>query len=251
MLASEVKIDVIANNLANQNTTGFKKESAQFEDLLYVKRLRVGTETSDVGTIRPTGAQVGMGVALSAVYRNEEQGSMQNTGAQLDLAIDGKGYFRIIRPDGTEAYTRAGTFQLNNTGEIVTSDGFQVSPSITITEDVTDVTINDNGEVIAIIAGQTATTNLGQFDLVNFINPGGLEALGNNLFAETAASGAPVDGFANTLGFGRILQGFLEGSNVNSVTELTDLIKAQRAFELNLKVLEKSDENAQSLNQSA
>ena len=251
MQASEVHIDVIANNLANQNTTAFKKESAQFEDLLYIQTLRVGAETSDTGTIRPTGAQIGMGVALAAVYRNNEQGSMQNTGNTFDLAIDGAGFFRVIRPDGAEVFTRAGAFQVNNAGIIVTSDGFQVSPSVTIPSNATDISINESGEIIATIAGQVTTSNLGQFDLVSFINPSGLQAIGNNFFQETGASGAPVDGTPNADGFGRILQGFLEGSNVNSVTELTDLIKAQRAFELNLKVLEKSDENAQSLNQSA
>lgn len=250
MRASELHIDVIANNLANQNTTAFKRRRVEFEDLLYINRQQVGTQSSDVGTIRPVGISVGLGVKTSATYPVLEQGALQQTDATLDVAIDGAGLFRVILPNGEEVYTRAGAFQLNADGEITTEDGYTISPGITITEDISNITINDSGEVIGLIDGQIAPTVLGQFELVKFLNEAGLESLGNNLYAETEASGPAIDGLAGEDGFGTILQGFIEGSNVNAVIELTDLIRAQRAFEYNVRVLEKVDETSQVFSQS-
>lgn len=250
MQAATTNIDVIANNLANQNTTGYKRKRAEFQDLIYVHDKRVGTQTSDAGTIRPTGIQIGLGVATAAVYSISEQGGLEQTNNPLDIAVNGKGLFRITLPDGTEAYTRAGSFQVNAEGEIVTSDGYTVSPGITVPEDATSITINNSGEVIASIAGQVAPSILGQLELVRFINESGLESVGQNLLIETEASGAPTDGIAGQDGFGTITQGWLEGSNVVPVTELTNMIKAQRAFEMNIKVMEATDESMQSLSQA-
>ncbi len=249
MRAAELNIDVIANNLANQNTTAFKRRRVEFESLLYIDKQQVGAQSSDVGTIRPVGISVGLGVKTSATYPVLEQGPLQETEAPLDLAIDGGGLFRIILPNGDEAYTRAGAFQLSSEGEIVTEDGYTVSPGITVTEDVSTITVNDSGEVIGTDS-QLVSTVLGQFEIVKFLNQAGLEALGNNLFAETEASGASIDGVAGDEGFGSVLQGFIEGSNVNAVIELTDLIRAQRAFEFNVKVLEKADQTSQVFSQS-
>jgi len=251
MQAATTNIDVIANNLANQNTTGYKRKRAEFQDLLYVQEKRVGTTSSDTGTVRPTGVQVGLGVATSAVYSITDLGSMQQTNATFDLAINGKGFFRIALPDGTDAYTRAGSFQVNGDGDIVNQDGYSVSPGITIPEGVLSVTINPNGEVLATIDGQVAPSNLGQIDLVRFINEAGLESMGSNLLKETEASGTPTDGVAGQDGYGSILQGWLEDSNVEPVVELTNMIKAQRAFEMNIKVMEASDESMRALNQAA
>lgn len=250
MRAAELNIDVIANNLANQNTTGFKRRRVEFESLLYVDKQQVGTQTSDVGTIRPVGVSVGLGVKASATYPVLEQGPLQQTDAPLDLAIDGPGMFRVILPNGDEVYTREGAFQLNGDGEVVTEDGFLVSPGITVTEDITNLTVNESGEIIGTVDGTITPTVLGQLELVKFLNQAGLDALGNNLFAETEASGAPVDGVAGDDGFGDILQGFIEGSNVNAVIELTDLIRAQRAFEFNVRVMEKADQTSQTFSQS-
>lgn len=250
MQASNTQIDVIANNLANQNTTAFKRRRIEFEDLLYLNRQQVGTQSSDAGTIRPVGIEIGLGVNTGATYSVLEQGSLQKTDAPLDLAIDGKGYFKVTLPNGDELYTRAGALQLNADGEIVTTDGYTVSPGITITQDVSKITVNESGEVIGTIDGQVTPTVLGQLDLSKFLNEAGLQSVGNNFFKETEASGPPIDGVAGDTGFGKVMQGFLEGSNVNSVIELTDLIKAQRAFETNVKVMEKSDQNSQMFNQS-
>lgn len=251
MQAATTNIDVIANNLANQNTSAYKRKRAEFQDLLYIQRQHVGTQTSDTGTIKPSGVQIGLGTSLSAVYSIGEQGPMEQTNAIFDIAVDGKGFFRITLPDGTEAYTRAGSFQVNADGEIVTADGYTVSPGITIPQDAESVTINKAGEIIVKIAGQVTPSNVGQFELVSFINETGLESIGANLLKETEASGAPIDGTPDTDGFGKILQGYLEGSNVVAVTELTNMIKAQRAFEMNIKVLEAADESMKSLNQVA
>lgn len=251
MQAATLSIDVIANNLANQNTTAYKRRRAEFQDLLYVQEQHVGTQTSDSGTIKPTGIQIGLGVSTAAVYSIPEQGAFEQTSATFDVAINGKGFFRITLPDGTEAYTRAGSFQLNGEGEIVTADGYTVSPGISVPDNTTDITINVNGEVIASIAGQVTPSNLGQFELVRFINEAGLESIGGNLLLETEASGSPTDGIPGQDGFGPLQQGWLEGSNVIAVTELTNMIKAQRAFEMNIKVMEATDESMRALNQAS
>lgn len=250
MNAASESIDVISNNLANQNTTAFKRRRAEFHDLLYINKQAVGAQSSDTGTITPTGIQIGLGVKTGGVYSINEQGSLEKTEADLDVAINGYGFFRVLMPDGTEAYTRAGSFQVDGDGVIVTSDGYEVQPGITIPDDAIDITINKSGEVIVTIPGQVDSTNLGQFNIVRFINEAGLKSMGNNLLIETAASGTPIDGTPDQDGFGAMMQGLLESSNVSSVVELTNLIKAQHAFEMNLKVIEKTDENMSILSQS-
>jgi flagellar basal-body rod protein FlgG len=233
------------------NTTGFKQQRVEFQDLIYQDEKRAGTNSSDAATLVPTGIQIGLGVKTGAIYRDTDQGALQTTENALDVAILGKGFFQVELPNGTNAYTRAGSFQVNESGEIVTVDGFLVSPNITIPEDATSININQSGEVIATIQGQVASSNLGQFDIVSFVNDKGLRAVGNNLFEETEASGPANLGTAGTDGTGTIQQGVLESSNVNAVSEITNLIVAQRAYEMNAKIISASDEMLQSLNQSA
>lgn len=249
MLAQQLNVEVISNNIANVNTTGFKRQRAEFQDLLYQSERRVGANSSDTGTVVPAGVQVGVGVKAAAVYRITEQGNLLKTDNSLDVAIQGHGFFQIQMPDGTTSYTRAGSFQLSPTGEIVTTDGLIVQPGITLPADTESVTVNANGQVIAQIAGQTAPVTVGQFELANFANEAGLANIGNNLLKETAASGTPVTGAPAATGFGTIQQGFLETSNVNVVQEITNLITAQRAYEMNSKVIQVSDEMSNSLNQ--
>lgn len=251
MIASTTSIDVIANNLANQNTTGYKRKRAEFQDLLYVSKQKVGTQTSDTGTISPTGRAIGLGVKAAAVYSINEQGPMEQTSNNFDMAINGKGFFVVQLPDGTEAYTRDGSFQVNGDGTIVTVDGYTVSPGITIPTGVTSLTINSTGEVLATIAGTVTPSNLGQFELSTFINEAGLDEMGGNLLTETDASGPATTGTPGLSGFGTLQQGWLEGSNVVAVLELTNMIKAQRAFEMNIKVMEAADKAMQAINQVA
>jgi len=241
MLAQQLNVEVISNNLANMNTTGYKRQRAEFQDLLYQDMRQVGANSSDTGTIVPAGVQLGAGVHSGTVYRITEQGSMISTENRLDVAIEGRGYFQIRRPDGTTAYSRAGAFQLSPTGEIVTADGYTLLPAITV-PNATEIAINESGQVMAKLPGQTAPTNVGQIELALFANDGGLRALGDNLFEETPASGSPTTGTPGTSGFGTLLQGFLESANVNAVAEITNLIAAQRAYELNSKVIETSDQ---------
>lgn len=248
--AQQLNIDVISNNIANVTTTGFKRDRAEFQDLLYESQQRVGTNSSDAGTIVPTGIQVGLGVSAGSVYRIQEQGSLIQTTSPLDLAIRGKGFFSVELPSGELAYTRAGSFQLNADGQIVTAEGYVVSPGITIPQDAIDITVNQSGEVQVTVPNQTQPQLVGQLELVGFVNEAGLEAQGDNLLKETEASGTPIVGIAGEEGLGTILQGYLEGSNVNPVTELTTLITAQRAYELNSKIIQVSDEILQTLNQA-
>ena len=242
MMAQQLNVEVISNNIANMSTSGFKRQRAEFQDLLYQNLRRVGTNSSDSGTIVPSGIQVGLGVKTGSVYRVMTQGDMNNTGNKLDMAIQGRGYFRVQLPSGTDAYTRAGNFQLSPDGQIVTSDGYTVAPGITIPSTATDITISKDGQVQATIPGQTAPQVVGQLELSNFQNEAGLEAQGDNLFVETAASGSPATGAPASTGFGSLQQGFLETSNVNAVTEISDLITAQRAYEMNAKIITASDE---------
>jgi flagellar basal-body rod protein FlgG len=242
MMAQQLNVEVISNNIANMSTSGFKRQRAEFQDLLYQNLRRVGTNSSDSGTIVPSGVQIGLGVKTGSVYRIMTQGDMNNTGNKLDVAIQGRGYFRVQMPSGTDSFTRAGNFQLSPTGQIVTSDGYTVAPGITIPPEATDITISKDGQVQATIPGQTAPQIVGQLELSNFQNEGGLDPLGDNLFGETAASGAPTTGSPASAGFGGLQQGFLETSNVNAVTEISDLITAQRAYEMNAKVITASDE---------
>lgn len=251
MQAQQLNVDTISQNLANISTSGYKRQHAEFQDLLYQNLRRVGTNSSDVGTIIPTGIQVGLGVKTGAIYRNFQQGNVQNTENPLDIAVQGRGFFQIQLPDGSFAYTRNGAFQLSPNGEIVTVDGYTLSPNIAVPQDATDISINASGEVFATIPNQTAPQNLGQLDMVTFVNPNGLQAIGDNLYIQSEASGDPVVGIAGQQGVGTLLQGFLETSNVNPVTEITRLIVAQRAYEMNSKVISTSDNMLQSLSRLA
>jgi flagellar basal-body rod protein FlgG len=242
MLAQQLNVEVISNNIANMNTTGHKRQRAEFQDLLYQNLRRAGSASSDAGTIVPSGIQLGVGVKTGAIYRITEQGNLQNTGNNLDLAINGKGFFRIQMPTGEEAYTRAGSFQVSPQGQLVTLDGYVVSPGVTIPQGALAVEINTSGEVQVKLAGQAAPQTVGQIDLANFFNEAGLESLGDNLFLETPASGNAITGVPGSTGFGNVRQGYLETSNVNPVQEITSLISAQRAYEMNSKVITTSDE---------
>jgi flagellar basal-body rod protein FlgG len=247
MLAQQLNVEVISNNIANMNTTGHKRQRAEFQDLLYQNLRRMGAQSADNGNLVPVGIQVGTGVKAAAVYRITEQGNLTSTANTYDIAIQGRGFFRVLLPSGEDAYTRAGSFQVNEQGQIVTPDGYIVQPSITIPQDATSVSINSSGQVEAKIAGQVTPQVVGQLDLATFYNEAGLDAQGNNLFLESASSGAPVIGIPGQTGVGTILQGFLETSNVNAVTEITSLITAQRAYEMNSKVISASDEMLQTM----
>ena len=251
MMAQQTNINVISQNLANQTTAGYKAQRAEFQDLIYQNLERVGTNSSDAGTILPAGIQLGLGVKTGAIYRNTEQGTLKQTESPLDLALQGHGYFQIELPDGELAYTRDGSFKLSEDGELVTKDGYIVQPAIAVPEDAVDIAVNASGEVEVTLDGQVDPQNLGQLEIATFINPPGLEAIGNNLFLETPASGVPILGIADEEGVGSVLQGFLENSNVDPVKEITNLIVAQRSYEMNSKVITASDEMLQALNQSA
>lgn len=242
MLAQQRNVEVVSNNLANMNTTAYMRRRTEFHDLLYQNLRRVGTTSSDAGTVVPSGVQMGLGVKLAAVYRIHEQGNLVATDNSFDLAVQGRGFFQIRLPNGETAYTRDGTFQLNAQGQIVSHDGFTLLPGITIPNNAVDVTVNASGEVLAKIEGQVNLSNVGQIQIAVFPNDAGLEARGDNLYLETPASGAATVGAPATTGFGSILQGFLETSNVNAVEEISNLISAQRAYEMNSKVIQTSDE---------
>jgi len=242
MLAQQTNVEVISHNIANMNTTAFQRRRAEFQDLLYQNMRRVGSDSSDAQTTVPTGVQIGLGVKTAAVYRITETGNLVMTENPLDMAINGDGYFQVELPSGDTAYTRAGSFQLDDNGDIVTADGYVVQPGINIPEDAIDITVNKSGEVSYSQDGTTTLTNAGQLELAIFSNEGGLIALGDNLFQETDASGTPTTGTPGADGFGTIEQGFLETSNVNAVEEVTNLITAQRAYEMNSKIIETSDQ---------
>lgn len=251
MQAQQTQVDVISHNLANMSTTGYKRNRAEFQDLIYQDLRRVGTNSSDAGTIVPTGVQIGLGTKVAAVSRSHEQGTMQNTSNPLDIAIQGRGFFRVEMPNGEFAYTRDGQFQLSPDGEIVTKDGYIVAPNIVVPEDAVSVSISREGQVQAILDGQILPQDLGQLDLASFINPAGLDSIGDNMYLATEASGDEIIGLAGEEGFGTMLQGFLEASNVNPITEVTNMIVAQRAYEMNSKVISASDEMLRNLNQQA
>lgn len=242
MLAQQLNVDVISNNIANMTTAGYKRQRPEFNDLLYQNIVRPGSNSADDGTIVPAGIQLGTGVKAGSVYRINEQGTIQLTENQLDLAIDGRGWFQVELPSGETGYTREGSFQLNENGEIVNSSGYRLEPGLTIPEDAVDITINGNGEVLAKIEGQVDLTNVGQISLAIFPNDAGLEAIGGNIMLETTASGSATEGTAGADGFGALIQGALENSNVNVVEEITTMITAQRAYEMNSKVIQTSDE---------
>ena len=249
MAAQQMNIEVIANNIANLSTSGFKESRVEFQDLLYQNMRSVGSASSDTGTILPSGLQVGLGVRPAATYRINNQGTLNLTSNPLDLAINGQGFFQVQMPDGTSSYTRAGSLQLNATGQIVTPDGYLILPSITVPSTALSLTVNGSGQITASIAGQSAQQTLGQLQLANFINPAGLDALGNNMYKETAASGTPTTGNPQSTNFGSIVQGSLEQSNVDVVSEVTNLISAQRAYEMNSKVINTADQMLNTSNQ--
>ncbi len=249
MLAQQRNVEVVSNNLANMNTTGYMRRRTEFHDLLYQNLRRVGSTSSDAGTIVPSGVQIGLGVKLSAVYRIHEQGNLTSTDNTFDLAIQGKGFFSVVLPNGDNAFSRDGTFQLDASGQIVTHDGYTVGPGISIPKDAVDVSINASGEVLVKKEGQVNLQNVGQLQINIFANEAGLEAIGDNLYTETPASGKPTVGSPGSTGFGTILQGFLETSNVNAVEEISNLISAQRAYEMNSKVIKTSDEMMGTLSQ--
>jgi flagellar basal-body rod protein FlgG len=249
MKAQQTNVDVISNNIANLSTDGYKRQRAEFQDLLYQDFLRVGTNSSDNNTIIPTGVQIGIGVSAGAVYRITTQGSLTQTGNNLDLAMSGRGYFQVDLPDGEVAYTRDGSFQLNAQGQIVNAQGYTVVPGITVPSNATSVTISQAGQVSVSIDGQIAPSVVGQLTVATFVNEAGLDAQGNNLLLQTEASGPPVVGDPQSPGFGTIQQGFVETSNVDVVTEITSLITAQRAYEENSRVISASDQMLQNLTQ--
>ena len=249
MLAQQMNVDVISNNIANMTTTGYKRQRVDFKDLIYQNIDRPGAQSSDVGTILPSGLQLGLGVQISSVYRIHEQGAMQITENPLDLAINGDGFFQIQMPDGQTAYSRSGVFQLNDSGELVTTEGFLIEPSIVVPTDATAIEVNQSGEVFISQDGVVNMTNVGQLQLATFVNPAGLEAIGDSLFIETEASGSATTGNPGQQNFGAIRQGAVENSNVNIVEEITDLISAQRAYEMNSTVIRTSDEMLQEIGQ--
>ena len=247
MQAQQTNVEVISNNIANMSTTGFKRRRAEFQDLLYQNMRSVGSNSSDNGTVVPSGAQIGLGVKTAAIYRITEQGTITQTGNSLDIAIQGNGYFQITLPSGDTAYTRDGTFALSPNGVIVTADGYPVSPGITVPPNAVSVTVNTAGQVQAQISGQTTPSTLGQLELAAFPNEAGLDAQGSNYFLQSGASGNAITGVPGSPGFGGIMQGYVESSNVNVVTEITNLITAQRSYEMNSKVITTTDEMLQTL----
>jgi len=248
MQAQQLNVEVISNNIANMNTTGFKRQRAEFQDLLYQNLERPGASTSSAGTMAPTGIQVGVGVKAGAIGRVTEQGSLARTDNPTDVAISGRGYFQVSMPDGTTAYSRDGNLAIDAEGRIVTSDGFPLEPAITVPNEALSFSISRDGVVEAQIRGQAEPQQLGQIELAAFVNPAGLEAQGENLFLESAASGSPNVSTPTSPGFGSLIQGFVETSNVNAVEEISALIIAQRAYEMNAKVITASDEMLQTAN---
>src|SRR5579884_1247566 len=246
MMAMELNVQVIANNLANMTTTGYKRQRAEFQDLLYDHVSRIGTQTSAQGNILPVGIDLGSGVKPVGTPRLMTQGTLTQTGGSLDVAIRGDGFFKVQLPDGTFAYTRDGSFQMDAQGRIVTAQGNLIMPGITIPQNSTGLTINAQGQVSVIPQGSSTPTIIGQLTLTRFINQAGLLPIGDNMYTETPASGTPQDGLAATDGAGDLLQGNLEQSNVDSVTEITNLIAAQRAYEMNSKVITAADQMLQS-----
>ncbi len=241
MEGQQFKLDTIANNLANVATNGYKRGGVVFEDLMYDSLRQVGAASSDQ-TQLPTGLQVGLGARVSASTRNFSQGNLQQTGNNLDLAIKGQGFFQLQMPDGTTAYTRDGSFQLDPAGQIVTANGHVLQPGITVPANAQSVTIAADGTVNATLPGQANAQSLGQLQLASFVNPGGLEPRGQNLYVETAASGTPDTGAPGNDGRGALMQGYVEGSNVNVVEELVAMIATQRAYELNSKAIQTTDQ---------
>jgi len=241
MLAQQTNVDVISHNIANMNTTGYKRQRAEFQDLLYQNVARPGAASGPDSKV-PTGIQIGLGVKTGGVYRIHEQGTLTQTDNRYDMGIQGRGYFQVTLPSGETAYTRDGSFQLSDQGELVTTDGYAVQPGITIPQDAVDVSISKTGEVQVKTAGSAQMQTVGQLQLATFVNEAGLEAQGGNLFLETASSGQATVASPGDPGLGTLQQGFVEASNVNPVSEITALITAQRAYEMNSRVVKTADE---------
>ncbi|MEQ8481919.1 MAG: flagellar basal-body rod protein FlgG [Hoeflea sp.] len=250
MNAQQLNLEVIANNVANINTTGFKRARAEFSDLLYQVERNQGVPNASNQAIVPEGAHIGLGVQTSAVRNLHIQGSLVGTSNKFDLALVGRGWFQIENPDGETHYTRAGAFNTNADGQLVTLDGYTVVPGITFPQDTSEVVISRTGQVFARIGNDPEMQDLGQLTLANFVNEAGLEPLGDNLFRETTASGAAIIGVPDDPGFAHIQQGYLEGSNVDPIKEITDLISAQRAYEMNSKVIQAADDMASVVSQN-
>jgi flagellar basal-body rod protein FlgG len=248
MNAQQTNIDNVAHNLANVNTTGFKKSRVEFEDLVY-EEIRAAGDSASATTEAPVGLEVGLGTRAVATARNFSAGNLRSTGGPLDMAIQGGGFFQVSMPDGTTGYTRAGTFHLDSQGLLVTNEGYSIDPQISVPANATSVTISADGIVSAVIAGQTASQQLGTLEIANFSNPAGLRPLGGNMFAPTTASGEPETGAPGTDARGTLLQGFVEDSNVSVVEEMVNMIIAQRAYEANSRVVKASDEMMSQTNQ--
>jgi flagellar basal-body rod protein FlgG len=244
MNAQQLNVEVIANNISNVNTTAFKGARAEFTDLLYQTERSQAVPNQAGSSPVPEGAMLGLGVRTAAIRNLHRQGSLTNTSNQFDLALNGRGWFQVNAPSGEIVYTRAGSFNKNGNGQLVTLDGYTLNPPIIVPPNTVDVTINESGEIFAKIDGQAQPQNLGQLTLANFANDVGLEPIGSNYYRETLASGAPAVGIPSDPGYGKIHQGYLEASNVDPIKEITNLISAQRAFEMNSKVIQAADDMA-------
>ncbi|HLV84491.1 MULTISPECIES: flagellar basal-body rod protein FlgG [Devosia] len=249
MSAQERNVEVISNNIANMRTTGYKRARAEFEDLLYQQITRAGSQSSAQGSVIPAGVEIGSGVRTVATPRIMSQGTVNMTEGELDVAVRGEGFFAVQMPDGRTAYTRDGSFERSPDGELVTSNGYPIEPGIAIPGDATSVAISQDGLVSAFVGGDSTPTQIGQLQLARFVNKAGLSSLGDNLFIDTPASGPAQISVPNAEGTGNLLQGYLEMSNVNSVTEIADLIAAQRAYEMNARVISGADEMMKSTSQ--
>jgi flagellar basal-body rod protein FlgG len=248
MEAQQTQLDTISNNLANVSTNGYKKAHAVFEDLMYQNLRQAGANSTEQTTL-PTGLQVGLGTRAVATSRSFSQGNLQQSGNNLDVAVLGNGFFEVQMPDGTTGYTRDGSFQVSSTGQLVTNNGYALQPGITIPAAAQSVTIGSDGTVSVTLAGQATAQTVGQIQIANFVNPAGLDPKGQNIFAETTASGSPQTGTPGQNGLGSLRQGFVETSNVNVVEELVAMIQTQRAYELNSKAIQTSDQMLQKLGQ--
>jgi flagellar basal-body rod protein FlgG len=245
MMAQELNVEVISNNIANMRTAGFKRQRAEFQDLLYQHLRRVGSSTSEQGTMVPAGVEVGSGVRTAATPRIMSQGNVLMTEKETDVAVRGEGFFRVQLPDGRIGFTRDGSFNLDAQGRLVNADGYVIEPGITVPNNATGFTVSAAGQVSVMVPGSTTPTELGTLQLARFVNKSGLESIGDNMFIETAASGPPVDGAPGSEGFGSLLQNHIEQANVESVKEIADLIAAQRAYEMNARVISGADQMLQ------
>jgi len=246
--AQQTKMDVIANNLANVSTNGFKKSRAVFQDLLY-QNMRQAGGRNDMQNVLPAGLQIGSGVRPVATERIQTQGSLEQTGNSKDIAIDGNGFFQVLMPDGNNAYTRDGSFQVNESGQLVTADGYPIQPAVLIPQDALSITIGKDGVVTVTQPGNNQSTQVGQLSLSTFVNPAGLQSIGDNLYLETSASGMRNESTPGLNGAGRLDQGYVETSNVNVVEEMVSMIQTQRAYEINSKAVQTSDEMLAKLSQ--